>query len=49
METTLAGTDAPQPLSIDLSGVRRLTIEVDFGEAGDTGDHVNLCDVRIIQ
>lgn len=49
LETTIAGTDAPQPLSIDLTGVRRLTIEVDFGEGGDAGDHLNLCDVRIIQ
>ncbi len=49
LDTTLSGTDAPLPLSLDLSGVRRLTIEVDFGEAGDAGDHLNLCDVRIIQ
>ncbi len=39
----------PQQLSLDLTGVRRLTIEVDFGEGGDAGDHLNLCDVRIIQ
>jgi hypothetical protein len=49
LEAVIAGTDAPQPLSIDLTGVRRLTIKVDFGDGGDSGDHLNLCDVRIIQ
>lgn len=46
---TIAGGDAPHELSIDLTGVRRLIIEVDFGENGDSGDHLNLCDLRIIQ
>jgi hypothetical protein len=45
----IAGGDLPHELSIDLTGVRRLTIEVDFGENGDSGDHLNLCDLRIIQ
>jgi hypothetical protein len=48
LEEDLTGKD-PQPLKIDLdiSGVRRLTILVDYGEDADIADHLNLCNARI--
>lgn len=36
----LTGKDAPKPLNLDLSGARRLTIQVDFAEGGSLGDYV---------
>ncbi len=49
LETTIAGTDPPMPIELDLTGVRRLTILVDFGDQFDLADHLDLCDVRIIK
>lgn len=48
-EAAISGAEPPQEFSVDLTGARRLTIEVDFGAGGDTGDHLNLCDARLIQ
>lgn len=48
-QVVISGAEPPQEFSLDLTGVRRLTIEVDFGAGGDTGDHLNLCDARLIQ
>jgi hypothetical protein len=45
----IAGTDPARPLDLDLAGVTRLTLLVDFGEDGDVGDHLVLCDARLIQ
>ncbi len=39
----------PIPVDIDLTGATRLDILVDYGEDGDLGDRVNLCDFRIIK
>ncbi len=44
---TITGRDAPQTLDLDISGVRRLKILVDFGGERDMRDHLNLCDARI--
>ncbi len=46
---TIAGTDAPLEIDVDLTGVRRLTIEVDFGEDLDVADHLDLCEARIVK
>ncbi|MDZ4820896.1 MAG: NPCBM/NEW2 domain-containing protein [Planctomycetota bacterium] len=43
------GKDKPVDLDLDLSGVRRLTVLVDFGEDLDFGDHLNLCEARIVK
>jgi hypothetical protein len=43
----VAGGDAPREVDLDLTGVKRLTILVDFGEGTDEADHLNLCDARI--
>ncbi len=48
-ETTIDGTQPPQPLEVDLDGVRRLTILVDYGEDMDIADHLDLCDLRVVK
>ena len=49
LEKTVAGTDPPLPVDLDLSGVRRLAILVDFGEDLDVADHLDLCEARVIK
>ena len=48
-EADVAGTDAPKLLDLDVSGVRRLIILVDFGENLDTADHLDLCEARVVK
>jgi hypothetical protein len=48
-EADIRGSDPPLPISIDIRGLKRLEIEVDFGAGGDVGDYLNLCEARIIQ
>jgi NPCBM/NEW2 domain-containing protein len=48
-EADVAGTDAPKLLDLDVSGVRRLMILVDFGENLDTADHLDLCEARVVK
>ena len=48
-DATVAGTDPPKPLDLDISGVRRLSILVDFGEDLDVADDVDLCDARLVK
>jgi hypothetical protein len=45
----LTGNDPPVELDLDLAGVRRLTILVDFGDDLDVADHLNLCEARIVK
>jgi hypothetical protein len=45
----LTGKDPPAELDLDLAGVRRLSIVVDFGDDLDVGDHLNLCEARIVK
>lgn len=49
LECTITGTDPPRPIELDLTGVRRLTLLVDFGDQLDVGDHLDLCEARIIK
>ena len=46
-EGPIAGADKAKPLDLDLSGVKRLTILVDFGEKLDVADHLVLGMARI--
>ncbi len=46
---TIAGGQAPVPLDLDVAGVQRLRILVDFGQAADVADHLNLCEARLIK
>lgn len=48
-EKEIAGTDPPLSLDLDLTGVRRISILVDFGEQLDVGDHLDICNARIIK
>lgn len=43
----ISGKDAPVELDLDLTGVRRLTVLVDYGEGLDIADHLNLANARI--
>ena len=47
LDATLAGKDASRPVDLDLTGVRRLTIVVDFGESLGMGDYLLLCNARL--
>lgn len=47
-EKVIGGKDAPFELEVDVRGVRRLQILVDFGDdQSDVGDHLNLCNARL--
>lgn len=48
-EADVAAADAPRPIDIDIAGVKRLKFVVDFGQNLDTGDWLNLCDLRILK
>ncbi|MCA9151672.1 MAG: NPCBM/NEW2 domain-containing protein [Planctomycetales bacterium] len=37
------------PLDVDVAGANRLTILVEYGDEIDIGDHVNLCDARLLK
>lgn len=43
----ISGKDAPVELDLDLTGVRRITVLVDFGEGLDIADHLDLANARI--
>lgn len=49
LRQAISGQEAPVPIELDLEGVRRLKITVDFGDALDIADHLNLCNARIIK
>ena len=47
-EKVVTGRDAPLDMDVDIQGVRRLQILVDFGDdQSDVGDHLNLCNARL--
>ncbi|MBP87296.1 MAG: hypothetical protein CMJ64_11335 [Planctomycetaceae bacterium] len=46
----IVNSDAPIAIDIDLKGVRRLTVTVDFGDdMSDIGDYLNLCNARLLK
>lgn len=45
----ISGHDPPVSLDLNIEGVRRLKILVDYGESLDIADHLNLCNARIIK
>ena len=49
LDVTVTGTDAPKPLDLDLTGVRRLNILVDFGDNSDVGDYLDLADALMVK
>ena len=48
-EAALTGADAPRPLDLDVSGVRRLSIVADFSDTYNAGDHLLLCEAKVIK
>ena len=44
---TITGSDDPLAVAVDITGVKRLRILVDFGEQVDIADCLDLCDARI--
>lgn len=48
-EAALTGADPPRPIDMDLGGVRRLSILVDFGDNFDVGDYLDLCEARLVK
>ncbi|MFV2065906.1 MAG: NPCBM/NEW2 domain-containing protein [Pirellulales bacterium] len=46
-EQAIRGGDVPLPLRIDIQGVDRLTLLVDYGEDTDVADHFDLVEARI--
>jgi len=48
-DDTISGKDAPRPLEVDISGVNRLKLVVDFGDDLDLGDWLDLCEARILK
>jgi hypothetical protein len=47
LDTVIVGAKPPRPIDLDLTGVRRLTILVDFGDTLSPGDYLLLCDARL--
>jgi hypothetical protein len=49
LETTVAGTEPAKPISLDVAGVRRLSILVDFGEDLDVAGYLDLGDAKLVK
>ncbi len=49
LETEIGGHEPARTIDLDIAGVKRLKIVVDYGHNLDTGDWLNLCDARIVK
>lgn len=49
LETDVSGKDLPQPIELNVAGVRRLTIIVDYGDELSAGDRILMCNARIVK
>jgi len=49
LDTAIAGTEASKPIDLDLTGVRRLAVLVDYGDDLDVADHLDLVEARIVK
>jgi hypothetical protein len=47
LEAAISNEEPPRAIELDIAGVKRLKIVVDFGKNLDTGDWLNLCDARV--
>jgi hypothetical protein len=45
----VVASEPPPALSVDVRGVNRLTIRVDYGPDSDVGDQLNLCQARLLK
>ncbi len=48
-EKVVRGTDPPEAIDVDVTGVRRLSILADFGGLLDVADHLDLCEARVLK
>ncbi len=48
LDTTVTGETPSLPIDLDITGVRRLRILVDFGDDLDISDYLNICDARLV-
>lgn len=48
-DQVLTGQDEPTPISLDMTGVVRLKILVDYQDSSAVGDHLDLCDPRLFK
>jgi hypothetical protein len=48
-EGGMSGNEPPQPIDLDISGVRRLTILVDFERGLNVGGQLLLCNARVVK
>ncbi len=48
-EGRIRGSEPAQPLDLDIAGVKRIDILVDFGADLDIADVVDLCEARMIK
>ena len=46
---TVRGGQAPLPLSVDLAGVKRISLLVEFADHGDVQDHADWLNVRLVK
>jgi hypothetical protein len=49
LDRALAIRDGAIPITLNVEGVRTLTLEVDFGQNGDVGDIVDWADARLVK
>jgi hypothetical protein len=47
--TPVKGGEKPVPVKLNVTGVREMTVLVDYGQGQDTGDHVDLLDARLLK
>lgn len=45
----ITGKDEPFELDLEVAGVRRLTIELQYGEGQDVSDFLHLCEARLLK
>jgi hypothetical protein len=45
----IRGGDKPIPVEVELGGVKRLSLLVDFADRGDVLDHINWLDARLVK
>ena len=45
---TIRGGDAPVPVSVDLTGAKKLELIVDYADHADVLDHADWLDARIV-
>ena len=45
----IRGGDKPVPFEVDLAGIKRLSLLVDFADRGDVLDHINWLDARLVK